>query len=159
MVRLAFMSVLAPGPDPAGSKNVGNGQGKQFITGQCLSNADCASDCCAQQDGGVGLCSGVGAQFQAGKTGCGFVDQAGRGGQPDSGGSNGTGSDAGAANGQGGKKTGGKDVEKKAKQDAKAGKAVRKGKGAAGRGKACHAAGDAAKGSKFINDTDTSGDS
>ncbi|OAA46812.1 hypothetical protein NOR_02448 [Metarhizium rileyi] len=60
--------------DPAGAKNLGNGQGKQFITGQCLSDADCASACCAQQNGGAGVCSGVGAAFQAGKTGCGFVD-------------------------------------------------------------------------------------
>ena len=56
--------------DPAGAKNVGNGAGGQFIGGQCLSNADCASGCCA---GPSGICSGVGAQTQAGKTGCGFV--------------------------------------------------------------------------------------
>ncbi|KAK2608815.1 hypothetical protein QQS21_002672 [Conoideocrella luteorostrata] len=64
------LSVLAA--DPAGDKNIGNGQGKQFITGGCLSNADCASKCCAQQKGS-GVCSGLGAQFEAGKTGCGFV--------------------------------------------------------------------------------------
>ncbi|KAK5987878.1 Biotrophy-associated secreted protein 2 [Cladobotryum mycophilum] len=56
--------------DPAGAKNLGNGQGKQFITGACLSNADCASGCCAAVRGGA-LCSGVGAQFQNGKQGCG----------------------------------------------------------------------------------------
>ena len=56
--------------DPAGAKNVGNGKGQQFIGGQCLSAADCASGCCA---GPSGICSGVGAQTQAGKTGCGFV--------------------------------------------------------------------------------------
>jgi hypothetical protein len=61
----------APGPhfDPAGAKNVGNGQGGQFIGGQCLSHADCASGCCALP---CGICSGPGAQFQAGKQGCGF---------------------------------------------------------------------------------------
>ena len=61
----------APGPkfDPAGTKNVGNGHGGQFIGGQCLSNADCASGCCARP---CGICSGPGAQFQAGKQGCGF---------------------------------------------------------------------------------------
>jgi hypothetical protein len=61
-----------PGPrfDPAGVKNVGNGRGLQFIGGQCLSAADCASGCCAKP---CGICSGPGAQFQAGKQGCGFV--------------------------------------------------------------------------------------
>ncbi|KAJ7452612.1 hypothetical protein FB451DRAFT_1409301 [Mycena latifolia] len=65
-------SNAAGGPpfDPAGVPNVGNGAGKQFIGGQCLSAADCASGCCA---GPSGICSGVGAQTQAGKTGCGFV--------------------------------------------------------------------------------------
>jgi len=58
--------------DPAGTKNVGNGAGGQFIGGQCLSAADCASGCCA---GPSGICSGVGAQTQAGKTGCGFVSK------------------------------------------------------------------------------------
>jgi hypothetical protein len=34
-----------PGPlfDPAGAKNVGNGNGEQFIGGQCLDASDCAS--------------------------------------------------------------------------------------------------------------------
>ncbi|KAI1783300.1 hypothetical protein LXA43DRAFT_1047307 [Ganoderma leucocontextum] len=59
-----------PAFDPAGVKNVGNGAAGQFIGGQCLSAADCASGCCA---GPSGICSGVGAQTQAGKTGCGFV--------------------------------------------------------------------------------------
>ncbi|KAI1494047.1 hypothetical protein F5X96DRAFT_684775 [Biscogniauxia mediterranea] len=59
-------------PDPAGDKNVGNGAGQQFIGGACLSGADCASTCCATLNG-AGICSGLGAQFQAGKTGCGFV--------------------------------------------------------------------------------------
>ncbi|KAJ7062927.1 hypothetical protein C8F01DRAFT_1024037, partial [Mycena amicta] len=58
--------------DPAGVPNVGtgNGAGKQFIGGQCLSAADCGSGLCA---GPSGICSGVGAQTEAGKTGCGFV--------------------------------------------------------------------------------------
>lgn len=62
-----------PGPifDPAGTKNVGNGQGQQFIGGQCLDSSDCASACCAKP---CGICSGPGAQFQNGKQGCGFGD-------------------------------------------------------------------------------------
>ncbi|KIM85733.1 hypothetical protein PILCRDRAFT_5388 [Piloderma croceum F 1598] len=36
-----------PAFDPAGQKNVGNKNGTQFIGGQCLSDADCASKCCA----------------------------------------------------------------------------------------------------------------
>ncbi|EGZ76361.1 hypothetical protein NEUTE2DRAFT_48810 [Neurospora tetrasperma FGSC 2509] len=62
-------------PDPAGDKNVGNGKGLQFIGGQCLSEADCGSQCCATLARGgdiIGVCSGLGAQFQAGKQGCGF---------------------------------------------------------------------------------------
>jgi hypothetical protein len=62
-----------PAFDPSGVKNVGNGKGQQFIGGQCLNTADCASGCCA---GPSGICSGVGAQTQAGKTGCGFPDAA-----------------------------------------------------------------------------------
>jgi hypothetical protein len=61
--------VGGPKFDPAGAKNVGNGAGRQFIGGQCLSAADCASGCCAKP---CGICSGPGAQFQAGKQGCGF---------------------------------------------------------------------------------------
>ena len=44
MVRITFTA------DPSGAKNVGNGQGKQFITGGCVSNAECASKCCALQN-------------------------------------------------------------------------------------------------------------
>ncbi|KAF8205265.1 hypothetical protein K438DRAFT_1818858 [Mycena galopus ATCC 62051] len=71
----AAATPTAGGPpfDPAGIPNVGNGRGIQFIGGQCLSAADCASGCCA---GPSGICSGVGAQTQAGKTGCGFVSSA-----------------------------------------------------------------------------------
>jgi PPE-repeat protein len=61
--------VGGPKFDPAGAKNVGNGVGGQFIGGQCLRAADCASGCCAFP---CGICSGPGAQFQAGKMGCGF---------------------------------------------------------------------------------------
>jgi hypothetical protein len=63
--------VGGPRFDPAGAKNVGNGRGQQFIGGQCLKAADCASGCCALP---CGICSGPGAQFQAGKQGCGFGD-------------------------------------------------------------------------------------
>ncbi|RYP64116.1 hypothetical protein DL770_009250 [Monosporascus sp. CRB-9-2] len=77
-VFLFALSVLAlPSPqltpDPAGDQNIGNGAGGQFIGGACLSSADCASACCATLNG-AGICSGVGAQFQAGKQGCGFGD-------------------------------------------------------------------------------------
>jgi hypothetical protein len=61
--------VGGPPFDPAGAKNVGNGVGQQFIGGQCLNAKDCASGCCALP---CGICSGPGAQFQAGKQGCGF---------------------------------------------------------------------------------------
>ena len=58
-------------PDPAGDKNVGNGKGGQFITGACLSDADCASGCCAKLNG-AGICSGPAVSFAQGKQGCGF---------------------------------------------------------------------------------------
>ena len=63
------LCVGGPKFDPAGAKNVGNGAGLQFIGGQCLNVKDCASGCCALP---CGICSGPGAQFQAGKQGCGF---------------------------------------------------------------------------------------
>jgi hypothetical protein len=63
--------VGGPRFDPAGERNVGNGRGQQFIGGQCLGAEDCASGCCALP---CGICSGPGAQFQAGKQGCGFGD-------------------------------------------------------------------------------------
>jgi hypothetical protein len=61
----------SPGPafDAAGVANVGNGRGGQFITGRCLSNADCGSGSCA---GPCGVCSGPAVCKAAGKTGCGF---------------------------------------------------------------------------------------
>ncbi|KAK0657778.1 hypothetical protein B0T16DRAFT_301280, partial [Cercophora newfieldiana] len=61
--------------DPSGAKNVGNGAGGQFITGQCLSNADCASGCCATLPQGgttIGICSGPAVGNAQGKQGCGF---------------------------------------------------------------------------------------
>jgi GH24 family phage-related lysozyme (muramidase) len=58
-------------PDPAGVPHIGNGQGQQFITGQCLSNADCGSGCCATL-GNIGICSGPDVGNVSGKTGCGF---------------------------------------------------------------------------------------
>ncbi|WYZ46065.1 hypothetical protein EsH8_IX_000290 [Colletotrichum jinshuiense] len=83
MVRVSFAAALfavtalaVPSPltpDPSGEKNIGNGQGVQFIGGACLNSKDCASACCATLSG-AGICSGVGAQFQAGKQGCGFGD-------------------------------------------------------------------------------------
>jgi len=48
-----------PAVDPAGVPNVGNRNGWQFISGQCLSGVDCASSCCA---GPSSICSGPGAQ-------------------------------------------------------------------------------------------------
>lgn len=53
-----------------GSENVGKGDASQFITGQCFSDADCASGCCGFNSG---LCAGaVIAQTRDG--GCGFGD-------------------------------------------------------------------------------------
>lgn len=60
-------------PNDAGAKNVGQGDGSQFITGGCVSDADCSSACCADASG-VGVCSAEAAQFQNGKNGCGFDD-------------------------------------------------------------------------------------
>ncbi|KAK9783649.1 putative Biotrophy-associated secreted protein 2 [Seiridium cardinale] len=84
MVRIIFSAALlfaasvfaAPAtPDPSGDKNIGNAAGLQFIGGECLSSKDCAATaCCAFNNNGRGICSGLGAQTQAGKTGCGFGD-------------------------------------------------------------------------------------
>lgn len=60
-------------PNLAGSRNVGKGNGEQFITGGCVNNADCSSGCCANASG-VGVCSAEAAAFQNGKAGCNFVD-------------------------------------------------------------------------------------
>ncbi|OAL49190.1 hypothetical protein IQ07DRAFT_72602 [Pyrenochaeta sp. DS3sAY3a] len=64
-------------PAPAGNGNgngngAGNGTGKQFITGPCTSDADCAAGCCGFTSG---KCAGpVVAQERDG--GCGFGDAA-----------------------------------------------------------------------------------
>ncbi|KIW25976.1 uncharacterized protein PV07_09109 [Cladophialophora immunda] len=53
-----------------GSQNVGKANGSQFITGQCFSDADCASGCCGFN---TGKCAGaIIAQTRDG--GCGFGD-------------------------------------------------------------------------------------
>ncbi|KAL2201987.1 hypothetical protein CC79DRAFT_1401694 [Sarocladium strictum] len=87
MVRLTFIAGLLFAvaasaqlvPNESGASNVGNGQGQQFTTGGCVSDADCQEGCCAggaTSFNGVdaGICSGIGAEFQNGKTGCGFED-------------------------------------------------------------------------------------
>ncbi|KAK4173888.1 hypothetical protein QBC36DRAFT_389387 [Triangularia setosa] len=81
MVRLIGVSLLTFAvaamaqitPNNAGARNVGQGNGSQFITGGCVNNADCASGCCADASS-VGVCSAEAAQFQNGKNGCNFVD-------------------------------------------------------------------------------------
>ncbi|KAL2066522.1 hypothetical protein VTL71DRAFT_2593 [Oculimacula yallundae] len=80
MVRIALSVVLFAAValaqlkvNLAGAKNVGTGEGAQFITGGCIDNSDCGSNCCADLSG-VGICSGEVAAFQAGKNGCDFVD-------------------------------------------------------------------------------------
>ncbi|KAH7323205.1 hypothetical protein B0I35DRAFT_477088 [Stachybotrys elegans] len=86
MVRITLVALIFAAaasaqlvPNNAGARDVGNGQGLQFTTGGCVSDADCQEGCCA---GGAtsatglaaGICSGIGAEFQNGKTGCGFND-------------------------------------------------------------------------------------
>jgi hypothetical protein len=62
-------------PNNAGARNVGQGNGAQFITGGCVNNADCASACCAEViSTGDGVCSAEAASLQNGKGGCDFVD-------------------------------------------------------------------------------------
>ncbi|KAI5855084.1 hypothetical protein GGS23DRAFT_590123 [Durotheca rogersii] len=83
MVRISAAALLAFAatalaqltPNNAGARNVGQGNGQQFITGGCVSDADCSSACCAQvQSNGLGVCSAEAASLQNGKLGCGFVD-------------------------------------------------------------------------------------
>jgi hypothetical protein len=76
-------------PDPSGTSHVGNGQGQQFIGGSCLNSKDCdpVRACCASffdaKAGKVaGICSGLGAQKEQGKTGCGFGDGNGNSAAP-----------------------------------------------------------------------------
>ncbi|EFQ31140.1 biotrophy-associated secreted protein 2 [Colletotrichum graminicola M1.001] len=80
MVRITLFATIAfaatafsLSPNNAGARNVGKGDGSQFITGGCVDNADCSSACCANLSG-VGICSAEAAQFQNGKKGCNFVD-------------------------------------------------------------------------------------
>ncbi|KAJ9160938.1 hypothetical protein NKR19_g2784 [Coniochaeta hoffmannii] len=82
MVRITLATVLAFAvtslalvqPNNAGAKDVGNGQGNQFITGGCVNDADCGSACCANNSQGLGVCSAEAAALQNDKQGCGFVD-------------------------------------------------------------------------------------
>lgn len=68
-------ATLALSPNNAGAKNVGSGDGSQFITGGCVADADCSSACCAEINAtNVGICSAEAASLQNGKQGCGFVD-------------------------------------------------------------------------------------
>jgi hypothetical protein len=93
---VAFAVHAIPTPqDPAGDKNIGNGQGAQFITGACISNADCASGCCAGLNGG-GVCSAELVAFAQGKQGCGFVGAGGAGTGAGSNAGTGTGANAGS---------------------------------------------------------------
>ncbi|KAF2439637.1 hypothetical protein P171DRAFT_422298 [Karstenula rhodostoma CBS 690.94] len=73
VLAFAALSFAQITPNVAGAKNVGAGNGAQFITGGCVSDADCSSACCADASG-VGVCSAEAAQFQNGKNGCGFQD-------------------------------------------------------------------------------------
>ena len=61
-------------PNNAGAKNVGGGNGEQFITGGCVNDADCGSACCANNSQDIGVCSAEAAALQNDKQGCGFVD-------------------------------------------------------------------------------------
>ncbi|CAN9087412.1 unnamed protein product [Alternaria alternata] len=74
-IALATVSMAQVTPNNAGAKNVGAGNGAQFITGGCVSDADCSSACCSQVAAtGDGVCSAEAASQQNGKTGCGFTD-------------------------------------------------------------------------------------
>ncbi|KAI4643036.1 hypothetical protein J4E93_007105 [Alternaria ventricosa] len=75
LITLAAVSMAQVTPNNAGAKNVGAGDGSQFITGGCVSDADCSSGCCSQVAAtGDGVCSAEAASQQNGKTGCGFTD-------------------------------------------------------------------------------------
>ncbi|KAI9899226.1 hypothetical protein N3K66_005687 [Trichothecium roseum] len=85
ILALAALALAIPqpqlSPDPSGEDQVGNGEGLQFITGGCLSDADCASGCCAGLAGGDAVCSGPAVSFAQGKQGCGFGGNGNGGGQ------------------------------------------------------------------------------
>ncbi|KAI8931790.1 Biotrophy-associated secreted protein 2 [Plenodomus lindquistii] len=75
LTLLTTLTLAQVTPNAAGARNVGLGNGSQFITGGCVSDADCSSACCAQVAAtGDGVCSAEAASLQNGKTGCGFVD-------------------------------------------------------------------------------------
>lgn len=75
VLALSTLAIAQVTPNNAGAKNVGAGNGAQFITGGCTSNADCSSACCAKvASSGKGVCSAEAASLQNGKTGCGFSD-------------------------------------------------------------------------------------
>ncbi|KAG9256881.1 uncharacterized protein F5Z01DRAFT_697650 [Emericellopsis atlantica] len=58
-----------------GFNNVGTGNKAQFITGQCWSDDDCASGCCAgHKDHKGGFCSAKLIAEQDGRTGCGYLE-------------------------------------------------------------------------------------
>lgn len=69
-------TATAAAADQAGSQNVGKGDGSQFITGQCVADADCASGCCAKPKG---VCSAPAVANEQGKEGCGFTSGGGAG--------------------------------------------------------------------------------
>ncbi|KAF1936263.1 hypothetical protein EJ02DRAFT_387700 [Clathrospora elynae] len=74
-ITLVALTVAQVTPNNAGAKNVGAGSGAQFITGGCVSDADCSSACCSKVAAtGNGVCSAEAASQQNGKTGCGFSD-------------------------------------------------------------------------------------
>ncbi|OAA64377.1 hypothetical protein SPI_03024 [Niveomyces insectorum RCEF 264] len=74
VLAFAVAALATVTPNNAGAKNVGGGNGQQFITGGCVSDADCGSACCANNGQGAGVCSAEAAALQNGKEGCGFVD-------------------------------------------------------------------------------------
>jgi len=69
-LRQAAVSVVIR-KDAPGAANVGLGNGEQFVSGQCLSDDDCDSGCCATR-ARDGVCSAVAVANQDGKEGCGF---------------------------------------------------------------------------------------
>ncbi|KAL7626492.1 hypothetical protein AAE478_003264 [Parahypoxylon ruwenzoriense] len=74
-LTFAITALAQVTPNNAGAKNVGEGNAQQFITGGCVSDADCSSACCAEvETTGLGVCSAEAASLQNGKLGCGFVD-------------------------------------------------------------------------------------
>ncbi|KAI1479555.1 hypothetical protein F4774DRAFT_409681 [Daldinia eschscholtzii] len=75
LLAFAITTLAQVTPNNAGAKDVGQGNGQQFITGGCTSDADCSSACCAEvETTGLGVCSAEAASLQNGKLGCGFVD-------------------------------------------------------------------------------------